>query len=204
MKPLSVKHLKFIESDAQQRLSFISQIGIAKAIPKRGYYVYGIIEGGEICYIGKGKGQRVLTHFYNSSNQLLASKIRDNQSFYDWAILDTFESEYESFEYEERLIVNCKQTRHKLYNKAHYSHYNQFNSLVRVFFKVLTQFENLIFDVSQDYGVLKPNEVADIFFNTIKRTCSGMKQIPTYNSKPINELSYSVTMVSDKMKINVF
>ena len=51
-----------------------------KSIPQRGYYIYGIYKNNKIWYIGKGKKNRVLSHFYKSSNNSINNELVQNQN----------------------------------------------------------------------------------------------------------------------------
>jgi hypothetical protein len=188
---------------AQERLDRVIKFGTPKAIPAEGYYVYVITENNSICYIGKGRNQRVKSHFNNSSNQLLASRMRENKDFFDWFILDTFDNEYDCFNYEELLIRNCKELNHKLYNKIHYSNTYQYNAFFRGMLSIFKQWEEMIFEDNSTSKILSPTQSADIIFSMIKDFCKGLTQVPSYRGKPMNELGYKSSIEQGKIRITV-
>ena len=65
-------------------------------IPKDGYYVYAITKENIVVYIGKGKSNRVKSHFGKSSNARLALDYKENPTLFDYFILECFDEEYES------------------------------------------------------------------------------------------------------------
>ena len=81
---------------------------IDKSIPQRGYYVYGIFKNNKIWYIGKGKKNRVLTHFYKSSNNSINNEIIQNKNNLTYSILYNANNEKEAYEVERQLINRCK------------------------------------------------------------------------------------------------
>jgi hypothetical protein len=203
MAHVSKEHKEFIRLVADSKLELSKHLCINKSIPLRGYYVYVITENNYICYIGKGKNNRVKSHFTDSSNQVLKSKIKENKNIFDWHIIDVFDTEIEAFDLEEDLIIDCKKNKHKLYNKVHYSNYGQYNKEVRSIFNVLNQLEKMVFiDIKRD-NILSIHETTKIFFKIINDICLKMKYIPVYMKKPINELNYSLTKIDNYIKVSV-
>lgn len=175
-----------------------------KKIPLHGYYIYVIRENGIIKYIGKGKKNRVISHFTNSSNQYLKSLIKENRNIFDWEIIALFDEEVDAFDLEEKLIIDCKNKNHKLYNKVHYSHYGQYNSEIRQIFNVLKQYENMVFiNIKSSKNILTPYECTKIIKNIIDKLCSKMILIPMYKGKKINELNFNLCNINGLNKIIV-
>lgn len=189
---------------AKNRLNLIKSIGLSKSIPKRGYYVYVITENDSICYIGKGKQYRVLSHFKNSSNHTLNLKIRENKNNYDWHILEEFDNEYDCLNYEEELILNCKRNKHKLYNVIHNSKGKQYNKLIIHFFNSLRLYEQNTYEQITDPNILTIKQVTEIYFEIIKNTCKKLIDIPRYKGKPLNELSFIEQIQNDRVRIVVY
>ena len=85
-----------------------------KIIPKNGYYVYIITENDKICYIGKGKKNRVLSHIKGNGNKYISKK--RNIHKYDWFIVYKTLNEFEAFNYERTLLLDAKENNIELYN----------------------------------------------------------------------------------------
>jgi len=158
-----------------------------KAIPKRGFYVYAITENEQVCYIGKGKNYRVLSHFKGTGNQILGQKIKENPSAYDWEILKEFESEAECLQYEKYLIKGMKGSINKLYNTTHYSEGHN-EKLLKGLYEVLTQFRDRIFNTNTDCQSLPALERAKIILQICREAYSSAEIKPVYRGKPITEL----------------
>lgn len=173
-----------------------------KAIPIHGYYVYVIMENGKVCYVGKGKKKRVLSHFKGTGNVFLYSRIKDGQNIYDWAVLEHFEDEADAFDYEKRLIKKCVRLRIKLYNSTHYAARASKMILFKGIFGLFKDYENRVFS-DQICDILSVSELADIVVKLIKDTCDGLSQdrIPVYRSKPINQLQYFIRPEYGKNRI---
>lgn len=161
-----------------------------KSIPKRGFYVYAITENEEVCYLGKGKGQRVLSHFNRSTNQLLSQRIKENRNLYDWFIIEVFDSEYECLEYEEQLIKSAKQADYKLYNSTFYSNKNACHKSLKQVYEIFEQFRNRIFPINTpSEKIITALERARILLNICKSDYSDLKVKPIYRGKPLDELT---------------
>jgi hypothetical protein len=101
--------IKAYQKDIDSILSNLQNgsIKIDKSIPQRGYYIYGIFKNNKIWYIGKGKKNRVLMHFYKSSNNSINNEIAINKNIITYSILYTTNIESEAYEIEKELIIKC-------------------------------------------------------------------------------------------------
>lgn len=164
-------------------------------LPKTGFYVYALLENNVVCYIGKGSKNRVLQHFKGSTNQLLASRLRDNEASFKWLILECFSDEYECIEYETELIQDCRECKHRLYNKVHYSSNNQLNEYMRFFMWTFKRYENFVYKDQTDQGLWHISKSVDVLFYLIERTVELISQyrMPTYKGVPIDQLGYFIS-----------
>ena len=87
-----------------------------KSIPQRGYYIYGIYKNNKIWYIGKGKKNRVLSHFYKSSNNSINNELAQNQNIITYSILYSTNIESHAYKIEKQLILKCKSLNFELCN----------------------------------------------------------------------------------------
>lgn len=164
-----------------------------KSIPVTGFYVYAILENNTICYIGKGKGNRVLSHFNGKGNIMLYSKIKGNQNIYDWAIVGQYQDEKDALVFEKLVIKKCLHEKVKLYNSVHYSGGRAKNELFKGIFSLLNDYEKRVFPC-QISSTLTVEGLAELVISLIKDICSGVSKdkIPMYRSKPLDELSYYI------------
>jgi hypothetical protein len=93
-----------------------SNANFDKSIPQRGYYIYGIFKNNKIWYIGKGKKNRVLTHFYKSSNNSINNELAQNENIITYSILYTTNNELQAYKIEKELIIRCNSLNFKLCN----------------------------------------------------------------------------------------
>lgn len=162
-----------------------------KAIPKYGYYVYAIYENSSVCYIGKGKGTRVLSHFIKSTNINLRLRMEDNKSKFEYGILACFETEYASLELEKNIISHCKNSKIKLCNIINYSqHKRHITNIVETIIKIQKSF----FEIPISTDVLSNYHLTHYFMDAVKDFCRNIPihLIPSINGKKINCLSFSV------------
>lgn len=160
-----------------------------KEIPHRRYYVYAITENGDVCYIGKGKGKRVLSHFKNSTNQLLGQRIRESRNIYDWYIIDDFESELDCLEREKQLICLLKRYGHRLYNSTYYNSKRKFNKSLKQIYEVFEQFRNFTFPIEMPNDkIIGALERAEIILSMCKKEFHNLEVQPIYRGKPLIEL----------------
>lgn len=192
-------------TEAQSRYEFSKAIGKPKVIPINCFYVYIITEGEIVCYIGKGTGKRVLSHFNGRGNVLLGTKIKSDPHLYSWAILEEYDNEYDCLDYEEQLILECKKAKHKLYNKVHYDSSSTYNKEFRGIFGLFKQYEERIFP-SQMSTSMSLIELLDILFKMVKEVCQkvSLENIPLYRGRRLDQLNYFITPYRDKNRVNIY
>lgn len=143
--------------------------GLNKSIPQRGYYVYAILENNKVCYIGKGKKNRVLSHFKGKGNETIFTLYKNSPNRYDWTILESELSEIESFEREKHYINLCKSNEVKLYNTI----YNTKDYVSEKITMTIKSLESLI-DITQymyPYGSFM-KEAVQMSLNVVKHLYS--------------------------------
>lgn len=183
----------------------LNQAGNSKAIPMQGYYVYAILENNSICYIGKGKKYRVTAHFKGYGNMLLYSKIKDGVNIYDWVVLKSFENESDALDFETAMIKDCIKNNIHLYNSAHYSTGTKSGEIFRGAFSLLKDYENRIFP-DAICSSLSVSQLAELVIKLFKDICKSLPKdkIPTYRSKPLNELNYLIRPEYGKNRIVIY
>lgn len=154
--------------------------GLNKSVPQRGYYVYAILENGEVCYIGKGKKNRVLDHFKGKGNKTIFNLYKTTSNEYDWTILEIQQNESESLERERYYINLFKANKTKLYNV----NYNTKDYVIEKTNMVIKSMEYLINITSYMY-----------------KCESDMKEVV---SMSLNVAKHLYSEISDKVKISYF
>ena len=175
-------------------------------IPKDGYYVYAIVKENIVVYIGKGKNNRVKSHFGKSSNMKLAFDYKENPTLFDYYILATFDEECETLDFEEVLIRECKTLKIELYNTIHYDKDFSYNQELRSYMMLLNQFELMVFykkyNVNID-GVFTPLERANLVLDMIKDTFKNCIKVPLYKGKNITDLTAIEKDCGDYIRIKI-
>lgn len=162
-----------------------------KFIPSTGYYVYIITEDGQPCYIGKGKRNRVLSHFERNCDSLVSYKIRENRMAFDWAILETFENEADAHSFEKEIIIALKNSKVKLYNTVYYtkSRYN-----LRLLIRCLLMNDKHEKMFYRSDSVVGARNMAMLMLQLIKDISKDCLQenLPLYKFKRIENLGYAI------------
>lgn len=179
-----------MKSNAQKIVDY--QINKRKTdLPKSGFYVYAITKENIVIYIGKGTKKRVLTHFTRSTNAKLAYDLKENPALFDYFILDCFDEEIESFEFEESLIKECKALKIKLYNSTHYCNGLSKNKELQGYLMLLNQFDKMVFLNQYANQNFTPLARAKLLLDMIKENFSNYIEVPKYKGKNITELKAS-------------
>lgn len=172
-------------------------------IPKDGYYVYAITKENIVVYIGKGKSNRVKSHFGKSSNARLALDYKENPTLFDYFILECFDEEYESFDFEELLIRDCKAIDFKLYNSIHYTNEFAYNKELRGYMMLLSQFETMVFFKKYAHSEFSSLDRANLLLDMIKDTFKNCITVPLYKGKNITELKAVEYDCGDYIRIEI-
>jgi hypothetical protein len=163
--------------------------GLNKSIPQRGYYVYAILENDKVCYIGKGKKNRVLSHFKGKGNETIFTLYKNSPNRYDWTILESELSEIESFEREKHYINLCKSNEVKLYNTI----YNTKDYVSEKITMTIKSLESLI-DITQYMYPYESftKEAVQMSLNVVKHLYSTISDKVNITYKGINAMDLQI------------
>lgn len=168
--------------------------GLNKNIPQRGYYVYAILENSKVCYIGKGKKNRVLDHFNGKGNKTIFNLYRTSSNEYDWTILEIQQTESESLERERYYINLFKKNKTKLYN----INYNTKDYVLEKTNMVIKSMESLINITSYMYKCESDmKEVVSMSLNVAKQLYSEI-------SDKVNISYFGVNVMDLKIKYQLY
>jgi len=123
-----------------------------------------IFKNNKIWYIGKGKKNRVLRHFYKSSNNSINNEIVLKENIITYSILYTTNIEAKAYEIEKELIIGCKRLNIELCNII-YNNGIRENQIYK-FINTLKSFSKIAHIPSK--GVLSLTDCVNMTLNVIR------------------------------------
>lgn len=177
--------------------------GFKNPLSSVGYYVYAITKDEKVVYIGKGKKNRVLNHFSNSSNNRLYSEIKNNKNSFNWFILSYFDEEIDALHYEYNAICDAKSKGVELYNKMHFSNSKEYSTGLKLIYYVLKQFEDMWFKIDTLGNEICPKKRAELFIKSLKDEFDWYQNKPMYKNKSITDLSVSIEKETNWYQIKI-
>lgn len=110
MNKIEKQHRETIERYTQKPLEHI---------PESGYYVYLIYRNTTVCYVGKGTGNRVKSHFFESCTSCVSQAICLDRDSFSYDVIFSSYDESECYNIERMLIEAYSYFKYDLFNTTH-------------------------------------------------------------------------------------